>query len=138
MNKEERLIWQREYRKNNGNISTKKYEKTKKGFLVRLYRNMESRITGVQKVKAHLYVGKALLNRDEFYEWSLNNISFHNLFADWEKSNYERRLTPSVDRVDSSKGYEISNMEWITFTENCKRGVASKNKMRKGTTTNGL
>lgn len=136
MDKEQRLAWQREHRKKNGNISTKRYEKTKKGFLVRLYRNMESRVTGVQKLKAHLYLGKPLLDRDEFYDWALSNISFHNLFADWEKANYERRLAPSVDRVDSSKGYEISNMEWVTFTENCKRGVASKNRMR-STTTNG-
>jgi hypothetical protein len=136
MNKEQRLAWQREYRKNNGNISTKKYEKTKKGFLVRLYRNMQSRVTGVQKLKAHLYVGKSLLDRDEFYDWSIGNPKFHALFSEWESSNYERKLAPSVDRIDSSKGYTISNMEWVTFTENCKRGVASKNRMR-STTTNG-
>ena len=32
----------------------KKYEKTKKGFLMRLYRNMQSRVQGVQKKKHHL------------------------------------------------------------------------------------
>ena len=67
MTKEEKLKWQRERRKNNGNASTKKYEKTKNGFLMRCYRNMKSRITGVQKQKAHLYVGKSLLEKELFY-----------------------------------------------------------------------
>lgn len=126
MNREEKNAWQREKRKLNGNACTKKYEKTKKGFLVRLYRNMQSRVTGVQKLKIHLYEGKSLLGRDDFYEWSNNNATFHELFKLWEDSNYERRLTPSVDRIDSSLGYEISNMEWIPFHENCRRGLRSK------------
>ena len=41
MNKNEK---QRLSRKLNNNLHTKKYEKTKKGFLVRLYRNMLSRV----------------------------------------------------------------------------------------------
>lgn len=58
---------QREKRKREGNIITRRYEKTPKGFLMRGYRNMQSRVTGVQKKKAHLYLGKELLPRDEFY-----------------------------------------------------------------------
>lgn len=34
--KEERNKWQREHRKKNGNSDTLKYEKTKKGFLMRM------------------------------------------------------------------------------------------------------
>ena len=112
---------QREYRKLTGNSCTKKYEKTKKGFLMRLYRNMKSRITGIQKTKHHLYQGKELLGKEDFYEWSLSDKTFHDLFSEWEISNYERRLTPSVDRVDPGKGYSVDNMEWVPFHENCRR-----------------
>ena len=126
MNKEERKEWQKEYRKKNDNACTKKYEKTKNGFLVRLYRNMQSRVTGVQKSKHHLYSGKSLLPREEFYQWALSNQEFHNLFDTWEQSGHERRLCPSVDRIDSSSGYEVSNMEWVPFHENCRRGLYSK------------
>jgi hypothetical protein len=132
MNQEKRNADQRERRKLNNNIDTKKYEKTKKGFLMRLYRNMESRVKGIQKVKIHLYEGKSLLTRDEFYKWSESSNIFHKLFEEWESSNYERRLTPSVDRIDSSLGYELQNMEWIPFHENCRRGAISKLKLYYG------
>lgn len=116
---------QRFLRNQNGNAYTKKYEKTKPGFLMRLYRNMESRVTGIQKRHFHLYNGKELLPRNEFYAWANNNPMFHKLFSKWEKSNYDRRLTPSVDRIDPSKGYQLDNMEFITHSENSRRGANS-------------
>lgn len=124
LNKKQRLR-----RKISNNKVILKYEKTKKGFLMRLYRNMTSRITGVQKAKYHLYQGKELLDKDVFYIWAMNNSIFHILFKNWEDSEYNRKLTPSVDRVDSSKGYNLNNMEWITHSENSKRGsINRKNK----------
>lgn len=117
---------QRLYRIKNKNQCTNKYEKTINGFLVRKYRNMQSRVTGIQKAKYHLYEGKDLLNRQEFYEWSKSNKTFLKLFEDWLKSNYDRRLCPSVDRINSKEGYHISNMEWITHSENSSRGAKSR------------
>ena len=123
MNQEKRNLWQKERRKKTNNICTKRYEKTPKGFLVRLYRNMQSRVTGVQKVKHHLYRGKSLLNRDEFYAWAKSSLEFKKLFADWELSNYTRTLTPSVDRINSDLGYSLENMRWVTFSENCRNVI---------------
>ena len=120
------LASQRKRRKETGNIVTKRYEKTPKGFLMRLYRNMQSRVTGVQKAKIHLYLGKSLLPRDDFYEWSLGSDVFNKLFNEWELSNYDRKLTPSVDRIDSDLGYELTNMEWVTHSENSRRGNVSR------------
>ena len=117
---------QRKYRERTGSAATKRYEKTKPGFLMRLYRNMTSRVNGIQKRKAHLYSGKDLLSRAEFYEWAESSGDFHSLFSAWEISGYERKSTPSVDRVDPSKGYTVENMEWVTFSENCRRGGKAK------------
>ena len=117
---------QRERRLENKNSTTKKYEKTEKGFLVRLYRNMESRIKGIQKEKHYLYEGKEILKREDFYTWSLNNDTFHKLFKEWVDSGYDRKMTPSVDRVESSIGYIIDNMEWVTHSENSRRGTQEK------------
>ena len=116
---------QRIKRKSDGNSITRRYEKTPKGFLMREYRNMQSRVLGVQKQKAHLYLGLTLLNRDLFYEWANNQLQFHALFDIWTASGYDRKLTPTVDRIDSSKGYELSNMEWVTHSENSRRGAIS-------------
>jgi hypothetical protein len=113
---------QRIRRKANGNEVTKRYEKTINGFLMRLYRNMESRVRGIQKVKYHLYKDLELLPREEFYKWSKKSRKFKQLFHNWKMSNYDRKLTPSVDRVNSKLGYIKSNMEWVTFSENSRRG----------------
>ena len=117
---------QREYRKLTNNASTKKYEKTKKGFLMRLYRNMLSRVTGVHREKYHLYKGKGILHRQDFYQWALASGKFHALFNEWEISNYDRKLTPSVDRIDSSCGYTLDNIEWVTHSENSRRGAIKR------------
>lgn len=117
---------QRDLRKANGNAYSRAYEKTKNGFLMRMYRNMQSRIEGIQKAKHHLYEGKELLPRGKFYGWAKCNETFDRLFNDWEKSGYDRKLTPSVDRIDSSKGYILSNMEWVTHSENSRRGSLNK------------
>lgn len=126
MNKDIYNAKQRERRKKNNNKNTKKYEKTKKGFLVRCYRNMLSRVSGVTKKKNHLYLGLPILDKNTFYEYSLNNNEFNKLFKDWEISNYNRKLTPSIDRLDTNNGYTLDNIQWITFSENCSRGGKHK------------
>lgn len=117
---------QKKYRTEISDVCTKKYEKTKKGFLVRLYRNMQSRITGVQKQKFHLYKGLPLLGRDEFYAWALSSDDFNRLFSDYEKSGYDRKLAPSVDRMDSKLGYEIHNMQFITHLQNSAKATKER------------
>lgn len=120
MDKETFNAKQRERRLKTGNANTKKYEKTKNGFLMRAYRNMQSRVEGIQWRKQHLYSGKEIISREVFYDWSKSSPDFHTLFDEWEKSGYQRRITPSVDRIDSSIGYAIANMRWVPFHENCR------------------
>jgi len=103
-----------------------KYEKTHKGFVMRLYRNMKSRVEGVQEKKSHLYKGRSLLPKDEFYSWALNDKDFLQLFENYTVSGYQRRLAPSVDRIDSKKGYSLDNMEFVTMSENSRRGAMAK------------
>lgn len=117
---------QRQYRKANGNAVTKRYERTKKGKLMRMYRNMQSRVSGIQWRKYHLYEGRSILPRDEFYEWAISCPEFHRLYQEWVDSGYDQKLAPSVDRIDAQKGYEIGNMEWVTHSENSRRGSISR------------
>ena len=102
---------QRENRRKNKNKHTNKYEKTVKGFLMRKYRNMLSRVSGIQNKKAHLYNGKYILPREDFYEWAMKSRDFKILFQLWKASEYDRRLCPTVDRVDSLGGYTIPNIK---------------------------
>jgi hypothetical protein len=121
-----KLEWQRKYRQKTGNACTKKYEKTPKGYLVRKYRNMLSRVNGIQKEKAHLYKGLDILPKEDFYNWALSSEEYHKLFSQYENSKYDRRLAPTVDRIDSSKGYTMDNMRWLTHSENSKLGNQSR------------
>lgn len=109
---------QREQRRKNGNHFTKRYEKTPNGFLMRSYRNMQSRVTGVQKKKAHLYQGLPILPRAEFYAWARDSAEFWRLYRRWVMSEYDRKLTPTVNRIDPRRGYEEDNMEWVTHSVN--------------------
>jgi hypothetical protein len=111
--------YMRERRRRTEDSATKRYEKTLNGFLMRAYRNMKSRIAGIQSKKAHLYAGKSLMSREDFYAWSQGNEDFLRLFTAWVVSGYERRISPSVDRIDATRGYEIGNIRWVTFSENC-------------------
>lgn len=118
--------WQREHRKKNNNQHTKVYEKTKSGFLMRTYRNMLSRVSGIQKKKAHLYKDKDILSKEEFYVFSYNDELFNLLFDSWTKAEYPRKYTPSIDRIDTSIGYTKENIQWITHSENSRKGAKSK------------
>ena len=109
-------------------INSFTYEKTKNGFLVRAYRNMLSRVTGVQRAKMHLYAGLSLLDKESFYKWSLLDRDFTLLFVSWELSGYNRKLTPSIDRIDSFYGYELFNMRWITNSENSRLGALNRHR----------
>lgn len=123
-------ICRKEYFKRHGKLTNyknyKNYERTKNGHLVRTYRNMLSRTNGIQWQKAHLYRGKSLLPKADFYAWAKADPAYLALHAAWEKSEYHRRLTPSIDRLDSKLGYELSNMRWITHSENSALGNRSR------------
>jgi hypothetical protein len=116
---------QRERRKINRNWDYKKYEKTKNGFLMRTYRNMLSRVLGIQKLKAHLYQGLGIIKKEDFYKWSLNDFNFNELFSKWVDSGYNRKISPSIDRIITELGYEEGNIQWITHSENSRKGATS-------------
>lgn len=126
MTPEERMARQREYRKKNNNACTFRYEKTRKGKLVRTYRNMQSRVLGILKKKAHLYTNPDILPKEDFYQWSLSDPTYNELFDEWVKSGYSKKLSPSIDRLDTSMGYTLNNIRWVTHSENSRLGAVSR------------
>ena len=116
-------------REENAKLSARcrKYEKTKKGFLMRAHRNMRNRCAGrIMDRSIPLYEGLQVLDREDFYNFSLNDPEFNALFEEWENSGYDRKLTPSPDRFDSSIGYTVDNIQWVDFSTNCRRGAESR------------
>lgn len=117
---------QKERRRVTGDVDTKKYEKTFNGYLVRTYRNMTSRVKGVQKKKAHLYQGLEILDKESFYRWAKSNTEYQRLYEEWTASGHEYRLAPSIDRVDSSLGYTLGNIRWLPQWLNSKLGSEAR------------
>lgn len=116
--KDKKLKKQREYRQKTGNICTIKYERTLKGHAMRTYRNMLSRVRGIQKKGRHLYYGLPILDKYDFYEWTLNDRDYIFLWEQWVECGYQQKLTPSIDRIDPKHGYELWNIRWLTHSEN--------------------
>ena len=99
---------------------TQRYERMNpKGFLMRCYHNMLSRVVGIQRKEAHYYEGLPLLPKEVFYCWALANGSpFWTLFHTWTAAGRPRRLAPSIDRIRATDGYTLDNMQWMTQAEN--------------------
>lgn len=101
---------------------TRKYERfSRNGFLVRCYRNMLSRVVGVQKREAQYYQGLPILPKTVFYLWSLGDPVFEQLWLRWQAAGLDRKLTPSIDRIDATLGYTLDNMQWVTHSQNSGR-----------------
>ncbi len=122
------MAQQRERRQKNGNSDTRKYERQNpKGFIMRLYRNMLSRVKGIQRKKAHLYLGLPILPKTDFYGWALDPISdFWNLWKIWQATGLRQADCPSIDREDPTKGYTLDNMRWLPQSENSRLTRANR------------
>lgn len=118
---------QRKYRKRVGNLSTHIYERLSyHGFLMRVYRNMLSRVRGIAPRGRTRYEGLPILSREAFYEWAIRNRKFKRLFTEWHESGMKRRLVPSIDRKNANGGYVRGNLRWLTLSENARLGGRAK------------
>ena len=95
---------------------------TVRRFLGKLYENMKQRVDGKyadQMNRGHIYVGKPIASKDEFLEWSKNDHDFLALYKQWVMCGFDRKMTPSIDRINSKLGYTLGNMRWMTNSQNC-------------------
>lgn len=71
--------------------------------------------------KKNSVFGKKYLSKEEWIKWcysETNYKKFIELYNNWIQSNCDRKLNPSIDRVDNKKGYIITNLQWLTQSEN--------------------
>lgn len=114
-----------EYRGKKWASRMREYNRTFHGRLQRAYTSMSWRVRGKDD-RARSHVGLPILTREEFYDWAYNDAEYKRLYKLWEAAGHPPRLTPSIDRIDTFKGYVIGNMQWLPHFEN----VAKSNKFR--------
>lgn len=64
------------------------------------------------------YIGMEYPGKDEFLSWALKREDFKSLFKDWGKHGFSYCSSPSIDRIDNSKGYLFDNMQFLKLKEN--------------------
>ena len=109
--------------KANKNSLRKEKALTVEGRLDMTYRSMCSRVKGNSTKNPELYLGKSVCSKEDFMEWAKNDEEFNKRFEDWIESGQQYSMSPSIDRIDSEKGYDIGNMQWLTVSENGRKGA---------------
>ena len=51
-------------------------------------------------------------------EWVLSQPEYDEIYKAWVLSGYDKNYTPSIDRIDDSKGYSFDNVQIMTWSEN--------------------
>lgn len=85
--------------------STQKFRKTKRGILTNSYSKQKTRKEVFYSLK-------------ELHEKFINDHRFNRLFNEWEKSNYNKELKPTIDRINCKIGYHLDNIHCLTWKEN--------------------
>jgi hypothetical protein len=70
------------------------------------------------------------LSREEFYDFAIHKEVIHRLYINWVKSNFDYKLSPSVDRIDHKKWYTLDNIQFLTHSENARKGSYEKPKRK--------
>jgi hypothetical protein len=122
----------KERRHRTRNATEIKYKRTLKGFIVRKYIDIKKKVTTCKHARSHAYYGLKLCSREEFYAWALNSAEYKRLFKQWVVNCFDRKFTPCPSRINKSKGFVISNMEWMTHSEmSCSQKPWRERKMKK-------
>jgi len=106
--------WQIEYRSTDkGKCVSKKYYKSYQGRVNRAYLGMKERANSKK-----LYC----MSKEEFICWcDKNDVRYKSLYDIWKQSHFTMRTTPTIDRIDNSKGYSLDNIRWCTMSENASK-----------------
>jgi len=70
--------------------------------------------------------GEPVYKKQEFLDRWINNPMFIELFNNWKKNNYLKKLSPSFDRINNNKGYSFDNIQLVTWEKNEKNYINDK------------
>lgn len=92
------------------NAIKREYGRTKTGVISRIY---ETQRTNSNK-RGHGLVG---YTKQELINW-IDDVQFDKLYNAWVLARHSKGMKPSIDRKDDSIGYELDNIQLMTWQEN--------------------
>lgn len=98
----------KKYEKDSKNY--KKYEKTEKGVIRTMYKSQRAN-------SKRRGMDGPLYSKEDFKKWLYSN-GFDELYENWVKSGFNKKLKPSVDRIDDYLEYSFSNIVLTTWEKN--------------------
>ena len=101
-------------------IDKKRYRTNPDRYLSHKYRMMKSRCNG--KSTHRSYDGRSIMSKEEWEDFCNESKDvFMDLYLKWQKSGFKRTLSPSIDRIDNSRGYDRDNVQWLTNSANLRK-----------------
>ena len=93
----------------------KVHYRTKKGLITKIYKSQKLS----SKKRGH---NPPVYTIEELKLWIISQHNFETLYENWVNSDYEKNLSPSVDRLDDYKGYTLDRLQLMTWGENKEKG----------------
>lgn len=92
-------------------ITNLDYNHSIKGLVSKIY-NAQIRSSIKRNHNLPTYTKKQLM------DFIINHKDFDRLYFNWEKSNFNTDLKPSINRIDDYSPYSIDNIELVTWKDN--------------------
>jgi hypothetical protein len=87
-------------------------------YIANIYSCLKRRVESPTTPNYNKLEGTSYISRAEFTDFSMNNPEFVRIYKAWQDSGCTKELQPSIDRIDSSVGYSLDNIQWMTLAEN--------------------
>ena len=102
-------------------IDKKRYRTNPNRYLSHKYRMMKNRCNG-KIAQSPSYNGRSIMSKDEWNDFCNESRDvFMELYLKWQESGFKIALSPSIDRIDNSRGYDRDNVQWLTNSENLRK-----------------
>jgi hypothetical protein len=93
-----------------------KYKTSKKGLVYSMHIKIRERTK--ENYRTPYWRGMEFIDKATFVSFVMLDSNFNKLYDNWVESEFNEKLTPSIDRINSDIGYVLGNLQIITNEEN--------------------